>query len=58
MKHEIESFVDALQSAFGPVGTLKITQTILDKGNPDANKTIVKFAQLFGVDFAALERAV
>ena len=56
MKHEIESFLDALQTAFGPVGTLKITQTILDKGNPDANKTIVQFAQLFGVDFAALEK--
>ena len=56
MKHEIDSFLNELQRAFGPVGTLKITQTILDKGNPDANKTIVKFAALFGVDYAALEK--
>lgn len=56
MKHETQSFLDALQKAFGPVGTLKITQTIINKGNPDANKSIVQFAQLFGVDFAALEK--
>jgi hypothetical protein len=56
MKHEIESFLNELQKLAGPIGTLKITQTIIDKGNPDANKSIIAFAALFGIDFAAMEK--
>lgn len=54
MKHDIESFIDAMQKAFGAVGTLKCTPTILDKGNPDANASIRQFALLFGVDYDQL----
>ena len=54
MKHEIESFLNELQKLAGPIGTLKITPTILEKGNPDANVTIRKFALLFGVDYTEL----
>lgn len=56
MKHEIESFLHELQKLAGPIGTLKITQTIIDKGNPDANKSIIAFAALFGIDFATMEK--
>ena len=54
MKHETQSFLDALQKAFGPVGTLKCSPTVLNKGNPDANLSIRKFALLFGVDYNEL----
>ena len=56
MKHDIESFISTLEETYGAVGTLKITKTILDKGNPDANKTIVEFAKLFDIDFSKLEK--
>lgn len=56
MKHDIESFIETLEQSFGAIGTLKVTKTILTKGNPDANKTIVQFAKLFGINFAELEK--
>ena len=55
MKHEIESFIDALQTAFGPVGTLKCSPTVLTNKCPDANISIRKFALLFGVDYNELQ---
>ena len=54
MKHETESFIAALEKAFGAVGKLKCTPTVLNKGNPDANLSIRKFALLFGVDYNEL----
>jgi len=56
MKHDIESFLQTLAKQWGAIGTLKITQTILDKGNPDANKSIQSFALAMGIDFASLPK--